>query len=61
MDSIAQWMEKESIHHIRMKKPDTVFPYRKINRITMNASKRKNNSADNKSAKKTDSATVIPD
>jgi hypothetical protein len=56
MDSIAQWMEKESIHHIRMKKPDTVFPYRKINRVTMNASRRKNNNAESKSDEKTDSS-----
>jgi hypothetical protein len=41
MDSIAQWMQNESVHSIRWKKPDTIYHYRKFDKKVLNASKMK--------------------
>jgi hypothetical protein len=41
MDSIAQWMQNESVHRIRWNKPDTIYQYRKFDKKVLNASRMK--------------------
>jgi hypothetical protein len=41
MDSLAKWMQNESVHRIRWNKPDTIYHYRKFDNRVLNASKMK--------------------